>query len=171
MFRRRRTEANGEQSPRELYDGLRGQALEIDPRRDGFEPTAELSRVWGALLETGYGTEVATLLSLSDGTTSLYTTTGFVIIGGGGHSQVVDATRQFLVAIEAALDELEPETTTTLPTDGQAVIRALTFDGRRTVEAPEDDFGYDRHPLSPVFHAGQAVITELRILTERREKN
>lgn len=167
MFRRRRSK--DDQSPRELYDGLRAQVLETDPAEVGLAPTTTLPRVWGALLETGYGKEVATVVSLSDGTTSLYTTTGFMIIGGGGHEQVVTATKQFLAAVEGELGQFTPESADSLPADGQTVLRALTFDGRRLVEAPEVDFGYDRHPLSPVFHAGQAVITELRLLTEARE--
>ncbi|HWC36868.1 MAG TPA: hypothetical protein VG650_18825 [Mycobacteriales bacterium] len=158
-----------QQSPRELYDGLRGQALAIEPAADEFHPSAALPNVWGALLETGYGPEVATLLCLSDGTTSLYTTSGFVIIGGGGHEQVVSATRAFLGAVEAALDAFIPETAAALPGDGETIMHALTFTGLRAIHAPELDLGEGRHPQSAVFHAGQAVITELRLLSEAHE--
>jgi hypothetical protein len=109
-------------------------------------------------------------VSLSDGTTSLYTTSGFVIIGGGAHPQVVTATQQFLASVEQSLDSFGPDPETDQPTDAQTIIRALTFDGRRSVRAPEEDFGHQRHPLSAVFHAGEAVITELRLLDEARPK-
>lgn len=155
---------------RALYDELRGQILDLDPASADLQPTAELPRVWGALLETGYGSEIATVVSLSDGTTSLYTTTGFVIIGGGGHQQVVQATQHFLTVAEAALDGFEPDPDDDLPSDAETVIRVLTFDGRRSVRAPEEEFGYGRHALSAVFHAGEAVITELRKIEESRTR-
>ena len=49
--------------------------------------------MWGALLETGHPNGVATLVSLGDATTSLYTTGGFGIIGAGFHEVVAAATR------------------------------------------------------------------------------
>jgi hypothetical protein len=166
VFRRRaRNQSNGP-DPRALYDGLRGEVLGLDPASAALRPTKELPRVWGALLETGYGAEVATLVSLSDGTTSLYTTSGFGIIGGGLHPQIVQATRQFLAAVEASLDSFDPDSGSDLPTDAETILRALSYEGHRSVRAPETDFGYDRHPLSAVFHAGEAVITELRLIHE-----
>lgn len=173
VFGRRRQKRPDAADPRELYDELRNQILDLDPSSAELRPTTELPRVWGALLETGYEREVATLVSLSDGTTSLYTTSGFAIIGGGANPQVVAATRRFLAAVEASLDDLDPdldpESEASLPDDAETIIRALTFDGRRSVRAPEEDFGYGRHPLSAVFHAGEAVIAELRRLHDARE--
>lgn len=152
------------EDPRALYDELRGEILGLDPASALLRPTTELPHVWGALLETGYGAEVATLVSLSDGTTSLYTTSGFVIIGGGSHPQVATVTQQFLALVEASLAGFGDDPDAEVPSDAQTIIRAMTYDGRRSVRAPEDDFGYGRHPLSAVFHAGEAVITELRQL-------
>jgi len=168
LLRRGKRARSRRQDPRELYDGLRDQILDLDPASAGLATTPQLPRVWGALLETGYDKDVATLVSLSDGTTSLYTTSGFVLIGGGGHAQVVSATQQFLVAIEESLDGFQPDQDSGLPADEETIIRALTFDGRLAVRAPEADFGYGRHQLSKVFHAGEAVITELRLLHESR---
>ncbi|HVT77462.1 MAG TPA: hypothetical protein VHD87_10560 [Acidimicrobiales bacterium] len=169
VFGRRRHKQPDAAGPRDLYDGLRNQILDLDPSSAELRPTTELPRVWGALLETGYEREVATLVSLSDGTTSLYTTSGFAIIGGGAHPQVVQATQRFLAAVESSLDDFDAEAEASLPADAETIIRALTFEGRRSVRAPEEDFGYGRHPLSAVFHAGEAVIAELRRLHDARE--
>jgi hypothetical protein len=168
VFRRRKDERPSVPPPREIYDGLRGQILDADPTRIGLKPTGSLPHVWGALLETGYSGAVATVVSLSDGTTSLYTTSGFGIIGGGGHEQVVQATIEFLQAVESALGGFVPDVDDSLPAEGETVLRALTFGGRLAVRAPEADFGNGRHPLSAVFHAGQGVITQLRLLDEAR---
>ena len=52
---------------------------------------------------------------------------------------------------------------------GGGIIRALTYTGQTAGEATEDDLGQGRHPLSPVFHAGHRVITELRLIDEARQ--
>ena len=56
---------------------------------------------WGAVMETGYPNGVASLVCLRDGTTSLYTSTGGGIIGGGAHDPVVRANHALLATIEA----------------------------------------------------------------------
>jgi hypothetical protein len=151
-------------SPREVYDGLRGQLFSLDPATIGLAPTAELPRVWGAMLDTGYASGVATIVSLADGTTSLYTSTGGGVIGGGAHAAVVQATRAFLASVQRSLDLFEPHDDAALPEPGRAVIRALTFQGPLAIEAAEDDLGQGHHPASSVFHAAHAVITQLRLI-------
>jgi hypothetical protein len=152
-----------------MFTALRSQILELDPAKSGLHPTDTLRHVWGAMLETGYDSGVATVVSLKDGTTSLYSSAGFGIIGGGAHADVILATARFLAGVEASLDQLPSEPTPALPGEGQTIIRALTFDGRRAISAPEGDFGNGAHPLSPLFYAGQAVITELQLISEQRE--
>ena len=110
--------------------------------------------------------------ALADGTTSLYVSTGSGIIGGGFHQAVADATRAFLACVEEHLAELRPDTDdAALPGTSRVIIRALTYQGRLAAEAAEDDLGHGRHSLSPVFHAGHQVITQLRIIDEARTRN
>jgi hypothetical protein len=151
-----------------LFTALRNQVLDLDPARSGLHPTETLQHVWGAMLETGYDSGVATVVSLKDGTTSLYSSAGFGIIGGGAHADVILATARFLAAVEAALDGMPPEADPGLPGEGQTIIRALTFDGRRAVSGAEGDFGSGVHPLSNLFYAGQAVMTELQLISDQR---
>ena len=127
--------------------------------------------LWGALVETGYPRGTATLVTLADGTTSLYLSTGGGIIGGGFHEAVASATRTFLTELERHLPVLRPDPDAALPAVGRVIIRALTYTGRMSAEASEDDLGYGRHQLSPVFYAAHRVVTELRLIDEAREAN
>jgi hypothetical protein len=122
-------------------------------------------------MEMGFPNGIATLVALADGTTSLYTSTGGGIIGGGFHQAVAAATHAFLNCVEEHITELRPDPDTALPASGLAIIRALTYTGRLSAEAPEDDLGHGRHQLSPVFHAGHQVITQLRMIDEARPGN
>ena len=43
-----------------------------------------------------------------------------------------------------------------------------TFQATLTAEANEQDLGQNRHKLSPLFHAGHAVITQMRLVSEKK---
>ncbi len=159
---RDRPPAAGEQ----VYQGLRAQILGLDPAEAGLGQGPERPVLWGAVMDMGYPRGTATLVALADGTTSLYTSSGGGIIGGGFHQAVASATRSFLAELEQHLPGLQPDLDPVLPAEGQVIIRALTYSGRLAAQAPEDDLGHGRHPLSPVFHAAHRVITELKLIDE-----
>jgi hypothetical protein len=158
----------GRRKPPSVYDDLRGRVLALDPAEAGLAPSARHPRVYGGLLETGLGTGTFTLVCLADGTTSLYLSSGGGTIGGGEHPPVAAATLAFLDALEAGLDGFGADRDDAPPRTGRAVLRALTYDGRRGVEAEERALGEGRDPASPVFYAAHDVITALRLVDERR---
>jgi hypothetical protein len=165
---RKTEEASPQPAAGDVYQGLRGQVLNLDPATVGLAPAGSSDRVWACVMETGYTNGTATLVCLRDGTTSLYTSSGGGIIGGGAHEPVVRANRALLDVLAAELDRLPREQDQSLPGVGRVVIRALTFEGPRAYEAAEDDLGYGRDALSPVFHAAHNVVTELRLIDEQR---
>ena len=118
-------------------------------------------------METGYPNGTATLVCLRDGTTSLYTSSGFGIIGGGAHQTVVQANAALLAKLTAELDRLPAGDDLSPPAVGRTVIRAMTYDGPRAYEAAEDDLGNGRDAMSQVFHAAHGVITQLRLIDEQ----
>jgi hypothetical protein len=171
---RRRNQHDGEPASEraageQVFEGLRNQILGLDPAEAGLDRLPAGRRVWGALMETGYPQATVTLVSLADGTTSLYLSTGGGIIGGGGHDRVAAATRSFLTAVEDHLHLLSPDPDSHVPGEGRVIIRALTHQGRYSAEAAEDDLGHGRLPLSAVFYAGHGVITELRQIDQARQ--
>lgn len=166
MFGKRRKQAQAEP---EIYDELRQQILQLEPASVGIMPSAELPRVWGLVMDMGTRNATATLVGLADGTTSLYLSTGGAVIGGGEHPQVAGATRSLLQVVERQLDQM-PTTDAPLPARGRVVLRAMTYQGQRAVDASEDDLGHRRHPLAEIFHAAHDVITQLRLLDEARQR-
>src|SRR5216683_2144775 len=152
----------------DVYAGLREQILRLDPATAGMRRRPGGSVVWGALMEMGYPNGIATIVALADGTTSMYTSTGGGILGGGAHRAVATATHAFLESVADHLGELRPDPGEALPVPGQVIIRALTYTGHLSGQAPEDDLGNRRHSLAPVFYAGHEVITQLRLIDEAR---
>jgi hypothetical protein len=156
LFKRRATD----ESP-----DLRGQILHADPTTLGF--SLNLDRpVWGAVMDMAFPDGAASLVSLEDGTTSLYTSTGGGVIGGGAHQSVVEATHAFLEVVGEHVSQFAPTDSDELPGPGLVRFHALGFDARRFADAPESDLQTRAHALWPLYYAGHQVITALRFATE-----
>jgi hypothetical protein len=53
-----------------------------------------------------------------------------------------------------------------IPEPAHTIFYVLTDSGILTGGALENDLGFGRHPLSPLFHAGHEVITQLRLVSD-----
>src|SRR6185436_11866145 len=93
-------------NPVDVIRRLRAQAFAIGPADLELAPTPSRPRVWGAIMELGYPTGIATLLSIAEGTTSLYFSNGGGIVGAGEHANVREAAEVFLDVMEAHLAEM-----------------------------------------------------------------
>jgi hypothetical protein len=152
----------GQQPSAEVYVGLRQQLLNLTPDQLGDGAFAE-APIIALLMETGYRQAVATLVAVVDGTSSLYFSSGGGFIGAGTHAAVAEASRRWLETGRNFLPELPVITDPLLPTEGVTQFVAVTREGLRgTVEA-EEELGGRRHRLSPLFYAGQDVITQIRL--------
>jgi len=148
--------------------GLRATALDLDPAEFGFEPTPDLPRVFGAVVDLWYPPTWVSVVGFIDGTTSLYTGTGGGMLGAGEHESAARATRQLLAGFEGALDAFQEDSGTATPGQGMVVFHALTYAGRRRAAAPRDELEAARHPLAVLFFLTHDVITELRLLDQNK---
>ena len=143
---------------------MRAMVLALTPGEIGLA-TGTAGRVWGVVMDTAMADGGwYSLVVLADGTTSLYTSAAFGIIGAGTHEAVRTASDGLLAAASQQLDSFAPDTEDAVPSPGMVAIRALTFDGRRAVVAAENDLGNGRHAASPVFYAAHEVITQARLI-------
>jgi len=152
-----------------VYSGLRHQALSATRTDFGISPLSPDLPIWGVLMESGYPEGTATLFALSDGTTSLYLSSGGGIIGGQGHENVRQANTKFIKLANEFYESFKPCSSFPIPEAEQAVFYVLTDSGILTESSLEEDFGNNRHLLSPLFYAGQEVITQLRQTTEQQD--
>jgi hypothetical protein len=148
--------------PAEVYAGLRQQVLRLTPDQLGTGVPAD-APILALLMETGYPEAVATLVAVVDGTTSLYFSNGGGFIGAGTHAAVADASRRWLETGRELLPKLSAIEDPPPPTEGLTQFVAVTREGLRGVVAPEQELGESRHRLSPLFYAGQDVITQIRL--------
>jgi hypothetical protein len=150
----------------DIYRDLRQQVLTIDPKSIGLAADSS-NRVWGVLMETRYPEGVATLVTIADGTVSLYFSNGGGVIGVGQHDGPRKACAEFISAAPAFVLFANAVTTFPLPALSNTRFYFLTFDGILSVEVKEDDLGNNRHALSAFFHIGQKVITQANLVDDK----
>jgi hypothetical protein len=160
-----------DRSSGEAYSALRHQALSIQRTEVGIPAPPPEAPAWGVLMETGYPEATATLFALSDGTTSLYLSSGGGVIGGHAHQSVRQANAALLETANQYYQRLKPSESFPVPVEGHTLFYVLTDSGVLTGAGREHDLGLGRHPLSPLFHAGHRVIMQLRLMSESADQD
>ena len=155
--------------PVDVYKGLRGQFLKFKPEEIGLEKPDPGAKAYGVLMEMGYDSGLASIISLSSGDASLYTGTGGGIIGGGGHAEVNRAARDFVSAAGKHLARTAATKEFPYAEVGRVRFYVLTLDGVYTAEASSEEMTDEKHPLHRLFRAGHEVITQLRLMQEKKE--
>jgi hypothetical protein len=168
VFRRKRP--NSVVNVAEMYSDLREMVLTIDPTEYDLPPVGE-SRLYGAVMELGYEETTATVLGLSDGTTSLYTTSGFGVIGGGAHEAVREATSAWLLEMSALVPDLSLASEVDPPATSDVQFIALTYDGHRVGQAREVTLQRGDAPLSSLYRAGHRVLARLHDVEEQHRRS
>ena len=121
-------------------------------------------------METGYDKAVITLVSLADGTTSLYFGNGGGIIGGGQYPAVANASKTLVSNSEQYFKRMTPTSSYPLPAIGRVKFYILTFTGVYTADVDENELGKHHPELSSLFYSAQEVITQLRLHSEQQKQ-
>jgi hypothetical protein len=120
-------------------------------------------------METGYPDATVSLVAMADGAASLYLSTGGGMIGAGQHPKPAAAARSLVALASHNLERLKTATDKPLPAPGRVRFYVLTKRGVLTAEAGESELGESRHDLSPLFYAGQDLISEMRKVDEKKK--
>jgi len=138
---------------------LRDKLLTSSAKEVGLSGKDAKAKVWGVLMEIALPNGVATLVSVRDGTASLYTSTGGGILGG--YSAQKEAKR-FVAEAEKHLASMKPTKSFPYPEVGRIKFYVLTPNGVYTAEAGENEVQDAGHSLFPLFTAANEVLTALR---------
>jgi hypothetical protein len=164
VFRQRKRAQDGQGTDAEVFTGLRGKLLSADPQEFGLAPTDRLPNVWVALMELAMAGGIASIVCFADGTTSMYTSTGGGMIGAGAHPNVAEANARFLGEVERSVALLQPVEELPLPQPEMVRFNVMTYSGPRTAAGTPDELAQGGQTLSPLFLAGNNVITQLRMV-------
>ena len=126
-------------------------------------PRSDHPRVSGLVVDVPAEGGYATVVALTDDTTSMYTSGGGGTIGAGQHEAAANATHALLRAAELQLDAFDQPEDPSLPPRGPVRFHLLAPAAGRTLDVPAEAFwGRAQSPVMPVIAATQQVITALR---------
>lgn len=166
VLRGNRSQAKVDENP---YHGLRSAALAINSAKLGLTSPSP-GTVIAVLMETSFGTDTTTLFCAADGTASLYFSNGGGIIGSGAHREVAGKAFEFVEAASHFTQHCSATSSFPLPPSDHTQFYLVTSAGVLTALAPESDLEQSNHPLSPLFHLGHEVLTELRTIQNRQTR-
>lgn len=157
--------AHDETSPQaQAMKGLRDRLLTSSAEEVGLSGKDAKANVWGVLMEVALPSGTATLVSVRDGTASLYTSTGGGILGG--YSARNEAKR-FVAEAEKHLASMKTTKDFPYPAAGRIKFYVLTRGGVYTAEAEEKEVQDSQHALFPLFVAGNELLSALRTAQDR----
>jgi hypothetical protein len=154
--------------PDDLYVGLRARVLDTGAR-GLIAARPEHPRIAGVVIDVPSSGGFATIVALGDNTTSLYTSVGGGVIGGGEHEPVVAANRELLAKVDEYLLAFSIGANDSLPGPGTVRYHVIGAVSQSTADVPEASFwGQVDHPLMPVIVATQQLISVLRTVAQQR---
>lgn len=136
----------------------------------GASANAKFPRVFAVAMDWPIDEHMATVVSMSDGNASLYTTSTFGIIGGGEHASVRKVAQRFVALANKHSEHATATSTYPYPSPGKVRFYFLTYDGVRTIETEFEPIRAGSSEFYTLFDAGQDVLTALRLITEKKTK-
>ena len=149
---------------------MRARVLALQADEIGVNKKVFPQEVWGVLMDTSFQDgDAYSLVVLADGSTIVYTS-GASFIGAGQHTQVRNASTNFLTVANHYLSSAKAVTSYPLPPAGQVAFYFLSYGGVFSYSAPEEKLGDGKDKLSKLFYAAQQVIAEVRKIEKSRHK-
>jgi hypothetical protein len=146
-----------------LYPEMRRQALDATGSMIGTLAELPADHVFGVIMEWPVSGGVLTAVGFENGDSSLYISTGQIMIGGQAKILIRDATLAFVnvgrevIGRVARTDDVDP-----VRPDHMAFY-LLTPAGRHRAIIGMEDLQSGNDPLSRLHDAGQALITQWRL--------
>lgn len=154
----------GSSLPADVYLDLRVVWFQTKPEDLGLTPDPESKVPYAVVMDMGVDGGTTTIGSSIVGDGSLLTSTGGGVIGGIEHENVRKASIHFVELSGDFIDRMKLTTELGLPSPGYIKFYVMTPGGVYTTgEISADTLAEGSHEFSPLFLAGNDVITELRI--------
>jgi hypothetical protein len=165
-----RNQANDAPSrpPKQVYRGLRDAALSTPRSKIGLPPAATPTTPWGVVMDWTTTNGIATVVALSDGTASIYFSSGGGFVGGQSKEPIRKAAKQAVLLAGQCQPEARTTTTFPLPEDKQVFIYLLTDKGVFKASGDEQQLQSGTQPLSKLANAMQEIITQYRLTSPKK---
>jgi hypothetical protein len=148
--------------PSTIYIEQRDKALAVRPGDLGIAQSPDTPHVWGMLIDIGYPKSLLSMVTLANGTTSLFSGIGSGVLGAETRPGIAQAAKALVAESEKYLQKMHSTTTFPVPGAGRVKFYLLTFSGVFTLEAAEQDLSGGQQALSPLYAQAVALIRQLQ---------
>lgn len=167
-----KTDVSSKQMNADVMRELRLKMLAAPAELD-LKPSPEYPRVCGVLMDwpivMGTTSFVSTVVSLSTGDASIYSTGTFGVFGGIGHETVRSAAQSLVKVGEKHYAEATPTKDYSYPKVGRVRFYLVCYDGVRVIDTDLESARRGTDKCSDMYEQAQRVITELRLITQRQK--
>ena len=149
------------------YQGLRERAISVTPEQLQLHLDRD-NDLYGMVMDWNMGNAIVTVVSFNTGDASVYLSSGQAFIGGYAHESVANAAKEF---VKAGKKYLSKATKTDLnqPTKEKKVdFYFLTKTGKYYLEDDLDRIENNKSDLTALFGAANQVITDYRLITDKK---
>jgi hypothetical protein len=116
-------------------------------------------------MDWGVRSGIATVVAVSDGTASIYYSTGGGSIGGGqSHRSIRNAALDAVTVAGKLAGQMWLTDQFPLPKDGEDVFYVLIDGGVVTARGSQDLLSSNQHLLSKLGNAMQEIVTQYRLI-------
>lgn len=158
-------EPKEQKTPEQIYMDLRNRALQRMP--GSLDVELRENQPHGLVMEMGIPNSVVTLACFADGDAGVYYKDGGGMKGGIGHETVRNAAKEAIALSEQVLPRMIETTNFPLPGQDRVRFYVLTSKGVFTTETSRQSLA-DQNALSPLFYAGQEVVSQMRLVQEQK---
>ena len=145
---------------------LRKVFLTTPPEQFDIQPSEDYPRVCGIAMDWPIGENVATVISPSDGSASVYTTGTFGIIGGIGVESVRTGAKKFVKEADRRYADSVATHDLSYPSPDHVRLFLVMFHGVRLIETDLRSLQEGRGKYATLFNLAQDAISQLRMSSE-----
>jgi hypothetical protein len=154
--------------PKEMYPRLRNMMLQGSREKFSLPATSKRTEPWGIVMDWGVENGTATVVAMSDGSASVYFSSGGGWMGGKGIEPVRLAAQKAVEIARVVELPRDPTTNYPLPETHGVYFYFLTDAGVFICRTTEQDLNSRSHPLRQTGDAMQQVISQFRLWKHRR---
>ena len=156
--------------PSALYMEKRDELFRLEPETIGIKRSDEHPNVWGVMTEFTLDGGYVTLVSLANGKTEMYFSSGRGIMDAGDYSMVSIASAELVKTAERYLSQMQSTLDHPFPSPGHTRFYLLTYHGVMTGEVSEGIMIDERtHPMYGLYAFTQNVITQIRHISRKHQ--
>ncbi|PJZ69886.1 hypothetical protein CH373_13465 [Leptospira perolatii] len=151
------------------YKELREIAFRTKPEDVGVSIKEDITSVYGIIMDWPTSGEIATLVTFLSGDASLYLSSGPSFIGGGGRDSIHASSVRFIRKYAYLWKEGKKISGIPKPDGSKLRFYFLTTQGIYYQEDSVTKVDKDDSVLVPIFDEAQAVISEIRLETDKEK--